>query len=123
MRKLIALGACVLIALALSAPSAIAGGEVIRRGSCHGGGTWKLKVKPDNGGTEVEFEVDRNATGEDWHVVMKRNGDRFFSGNRTTSGASGSFEVRKHTNASGGDFVAKARRIGTAHTCTGRASL
>jgi hypothetical protein len=124
MKKILSVAFVSMIALSLLAPGALArGDDVIERGSGNGGGTWKLKLSPDDAGTEVEFEVDRNRTGEDWRVVMKRNGDVFFRGTRTTRGASGSFDVRKVVGASGGDFTARATHIGTDHTCRGSASI
>jgi hypothetical protein len=35
-------------------------GDVIRTGDCSGRADWKLKVSPENGRWEVEFEVDSN---------------------------------------------------------------
>ncbi len=68
MRKRNLIATCVLMcaALLMVAPAAQAGsgggggndGEVIRRGSCSGQSDWKVKVKPDDGGLELEFEVD-----------------------------------------------------------------
>jgi hypothetical protein len=41
------------------------------------------------------FEVDQNRVGETWTVVLKRDGVRFFRGERVTRAPSGSFEVRR----------------------------
>ena len=111
-------------AFGLLAPSAIAGGDVRREGNCSGRTDWKLKLSPENGGTEVEFEVDQNRAGQEWHVILKRNGNRFFSGTRTTKAPSGSFQVRRFVNAGGGDFVATAHNLeGSGEVCRGRASI
>ena len=97
--------------------------DVIRRGGCSANSTWKLKLSPENGRTEVEFEVDQNRNGETWRVVLKRNGERFFAGARTTSAPSGSFELRQVVPQSSGDFVARARNLRTDEVCRGSASM
>ena len=99
--------------------------DVRRSGSCSGSTDWKLKLSPENGRIEVEFEVDQNRTGHDWKVVMKHDGDVFFRGTRTTAGRSGSFEVRDVTDNSNGtdNYVAKARNPQTDEVCRGTASF
>ena len=107
-------------------PAAQAGGpEVIRTGRCSGGSDWKLKVKPDDGRIELEFEVDSNIVGQTWIVKINRGGNRIFTGTRVTQGPSGSFELsRRPSNAPGTDrFVARATNRGTGETCVGQASL
>src|SRR6266480_293424 len=76
------------------APHASAGTEVRREGSCSASSAWKLKVKPDDGRLEVEFEIDSNVAGRTWRVRLFQNGDRIFRGHRATHRASGSFTVR-----------------------------
>src|SRR3954468_19275313 len=78
------------------------GNDVIRRGSCTGSSDWKLKLSPDDGRIEVEFEVDSNIVGQTWGVRIFQNGDRIFSGTRQTAGASGSFTVRRLANDTAG---------------------
>jgi hypothetical protein len=71
-------GALVAMLLA-GAPAAGANdGDIIRQGSCSGATDWKLKLSPENGCIEVEFEVDQNKVGRRWTVALKRNGVRFF---------------------------------------------
>jgi hypothetical protein len=117
----IAATAATLTSLTLVAPAAHAGdddNEVNRSGSC-ASGVWKLKVKQDDGGLEVEFEVDTNRRGQTWQVRVSDNGTRVFSGQRTTQGRSGSFSVeRKTANRAGTDVIrARAKRGDT--TCVG----
>lgn len=123
--KKLALTMIALLGLSLVPIGAAGAGDddVIRRGGCSGNSTWKLKLSPQNGGTEVEFEVDQNRNGETWRVVLKRNGERFFSGTRTTQGPSGSFEVRRVVPQSSGDFVGRARNLRTDELCRGSASI
>ena len=48
--------------------------RVEARGTCTGGGTWKLKAKHDDGRIEYEFEVDTNKVGQRWTVKASDNG-------------------------------------------------
>ena len=100
-------------------------GDVIRRGSCSGATDWKLKLSPENGKIEVEYEVDSNKVGQTWRVRLFHDGNRFFAGTRTTAGASGSFEVRKVVaNHSGSDsFRARATNVASGEVCGGSASF
>jgi hypothetical protein len=100
-------------------------GDVIRRGSCSAASDWKLKLSPENGRIEVEFEVDTNRIGKTWNITLKRNGNVFWSGQRTTTAPSGSFEVRKLTaNGAGTDsFVARAVNPRSGEVCRGTASF
>jgi hypothetical protein len=100
-------------------------GDVIRRGSCSNTSDWKLKLSPENGKIEVEYEVDSNKVGQNWRVKIFQNGDRIFRGTKTTQGASGSFTVRTLAkNTTGTDsFKAHARNLGNGETCGGAASI
>ena len=134
-RNLIATGVLVCASLLMVAPAAQAGGgggggggndgEVIRRGSCSGRTDWKVKVKPDDGGLELEFEVDSNVNGQRWNVRINQNGSQIFQGSRTTHGPSGSFEIESHPNDQAGTdrFVARATNVSSGETCVGRISI
>jgi hypothetical protein len=100
-------------------------GDVIRRGSCSANSDWKLKLSPENGRIEVEFEVDQNVVGQTWRVRIRQNGERIFAGRRTTKAPSGSFTVRVLAdNTPGTDaFRAAALNLTTGDTCVGRASI
>ncbi len=100
-------------------------GEVRRTGTCSDGSTWKLKLSPDNGKIEADFEVDQNVPGDTWKVVMRHNGDVFFRGRRVTESPSGSFDVsRRVRDAKGADaFVAKATNLSTGEVCKGTGSF
>lgn len=99
--------------------------DVIRTGNCSAASDWKLKLSPENGRIEVEFEVDSNVNGQTWNVRLKRNGNVFFTGTRTTQAPSGSFEVRRVTNNGAGTdfFVARAVNQQTGEVCRGTASF
>ena len=100
-------------------------GDVIRQGSCSGSSDWKLKLSPENGKIEVEYEVDSNKVGQRWRVKLFENGNRIFRGTKTTQGASGSFTVRTlGNNTAGSDsFRAHARNLAGGETCGGAASI
>ncbi|MDP9326664.1 MAG: hypothetical protein M3P10_00485 [Actinomycetota bacterium] len=106
-------------------PASANDADVIRQGSCSGRSDWKLKLSPDNGRIEVEFEVDSNVNGQTWHVRILQNGERIFSGNRVTQAPSGSFDVRKLANNTAGTdrFRARAVNGATGETCAGAASI
>ncbi len=120
-----ALAVLVLASLA-AAPSASAkAGDVIERGSCSGASTWKLKLSPEDGRIEVEFEVDQNVVGDTWRVRILHDGELVFAGKRTTEAPSGSFEVRiVRPNHAGTDrFVGRARNLSTDEVCRGVATF
>jgi hypothetical protein len=100
-------------------------GDVIRRGSCSGASTWKLKLSPEDGKIEVEFEVDQNVVGDVWRVKIFHDGELVFRGKRTTKAPSGSFEVRivEPNRAGPDDFVPKARNLSTDEVCRGSATF
>ena len=114
------------LAVLVGAPAAQAGNnDVIERGGCSDNSDWKLKISPEDGRLEVEFEVDQNVVGDDWRVRILHNGDVVFRGLRTTRGTSGSFTVRiVEDDLAGTDrFVGKARNVSTDELCRGAASF
>ncbi|MFI5393514.1 MAG: hypothetical protein ACHQY1_07250 [Myxococcota bacterium] len=97
--------------------------DVIRRGNCSGSSDWKLKLSPEDGRIEVEFEVDSNVAGQTWQVRLTKNGNQFFSGSRVTRGASGSFDLRRVTSDPAGDDVIRARATHAGEVCAGSATF
>lgn len=123
-RSIVATFAGVAIFATLAAvPAGAKAGDVIRRGSCSGSTDWKLKLSPDNGRIETEFEVDQNRNGRAWRVRIHHNGDLVFSKVRTTRAPSGSFTVRLLQNNRAGNDVFTARAVNPAsgEICAGRA--
>jgi len=116
-----------LVASVTFASSAAAGDEdeIRHAGTCTESSSSKIKVKPDDGRIEVEFEVDQNQTGEVWKVKIKDNGSVAFKGTATTRGPSGSFEIeRKITDQSGSDAIkATAKNKGSGERCSASATL
>ena len=126
MRRGIALALATSLALAVPAGVAVAGDrDVIQEGRCGASSDWKLKLSPENGRIEVEFEVDQNVSGDRWRVKIRHDGDRVFRGTRTTRGASGSFEVRivEDDRAGADTFRARARNLSTDEVCRGSATF
>jgi hypothetical protein len=70
-------------------------GDIEGGGTCSGASTAKLKLSAEDGGIEVEFEVDQNRSGVRWDATLKRNGAPVVSAHPTTRGPSGSFELRR----------------------------
>jgi hypothetical protein len=129
MWKLASVYVLVLAVSALAATSSAlargAGTDVVKRGGCSGSATWKLKAKMDDGSIETEFEVDQNAVGKEWRVVIKQNGVKRFSGIRTTKAPSGSFTVRRLLDDKAGSdhIVGKATALATGQTCRGELTI
>ena len=96
-------------------------GDLIRRGNCSASSDWKLKLSPENGRIEVEYEVDQNRNGQRWNVKLKRNGTVFARTSRTTRPPSGSFELRRLTRNGPGveKIVARAKNPRTGEVCRG----
>ena len=125
MKKLAATAVAALAAIGLMAvPAQANDADVIREGSCSGRSDWKLKLRPENGRIEIEFEVDQNVVGQVWNVVIRDNGNLVFRGSRTTVAPSGSFEARRVvTNLAESDkVVARATNAQTGEVCRGVAT-
>jgi hypothetical protein len=123
-RLLSALLAAPLAALSLGALPALAkDGDVLVRGSCTAASTAKLKLSPENGHIEVEFEVDQNRNGVRWNVVLTRNGVRVASLTRVTRAPSGSFEARRVLANRPGKDVVRATATRNGERCSARATF
>jgi hypothetical protein len=121
----VAMAGVLLFTLAGTTNAFAKSGDVVRTGGCSNASTWKLKLSPDNGKIEVEYEVDSNHVGQHWRVKLFENGNRIFRGTKTTQGASGSFTVRVLArNTAGTDsFKAHAVNLANGGTCGGAASI
>jgi hypothetical protein len=118
-------GLVVLAAFSLAPAASANDADVIKEGSCSGASDWKLKLSPEDGNIEVEFEVDSNVNGQTWHVKIFQNGNRIFNKDRTTKAPSGSFEVRVVANDTAGvdHFKGRAKNDATGELCVGTANF
>ena len=105
----------------VAAPALANDDDVIRRGACSGGTDWKVKASPEDGRIEVEAEIDSNRNGQTWRWRLLHDGTLSARGTATTSGPSGSFEVRRLVvNAAGTDHIVfRARNPQTDELCRG----
>jgi DUF4097 and DUF4098 domain-containing protein YvlB len=93
-------------------------------GKCTGKSTAKLKLKPDNGKIEVEFEVDQNKNNVTWKYSLTRAGVTLASGSKVTKAPSGSFTARKLvSDAAGPDTITARATRKNGEICTARATL
>jgi hypothetical protein len=117
--------ATLLVALVpLAATAGAKDGDVRRAGSCSGGTSAKIKLSPEDGRIETEFEVDQNRSGVTWRVVLRRNGAVAARARRTTGGRSGSFEIRRVLPDGPGSDSISARAVSpSGEVCTANASI
>jgi hypothetical protein len=106
----LALGTAVVVGGA-AAPASAKRGDVIKRSTCSNGALAKLKLSPENGRIETEFEVDSNRNGQVWTVRLYHNGTRVTKVNRTTHAPSGSFSVRRLLGNRAGTDTVKATAV------------
>jgi hypothetical protein len=99
--------------------------EVRVNGTCTGPSTSKLKLHPDDGRLETEFEVDQNRVGQRWRVVLTRNGKVAARTVRRTKAPSGSFELRRMLRDGAGRdrVIAQARNLRTGERCRASAAM
>ena len=118
---MLAVGA--LVAALTAAPAGAKDGDIVRAGTCTKSSTSKIKLSPENGRIEVEFEVDQNRNGVRWTVTLQRNGRRIAGLVRTTRPPSGSFEARVvAANRPGADTFRARATTRSGEVCTARAT-
>ncbi len=123
-RKLI-IAVAVVAATAVAPASGLANeGDVRVDGTCTQSSTAKLKLSPENGRIETEFEVDQNVNGVRWQVRLRRNGSLAVSTSAVTQAPSGSFEVRRLlANGPGSDTITARATSPSGEVCTARATI
>jgi hypothetical protein len=98
--------------------------DVRKAGSCTGNTSAKIKLSPEDGRIETEFEVDQNRTGVTWKVVLRANGQVAARTQATTRGRSGSFEIRRVLDGGQGTNKVSARAVSpSGEVCTASASI
>lgn len=126
MKKYLAtLAAGSVIALAVPSVASAKDGDIRRSGTCTGNSTSKIKLSPENGRIETEFEVDQNRNGRTWNVTISDNGVVVVGTTAVTQAPSGSFTVRRLlTNRAGADNItARATNPATGESCTASATF
>lgn len=103
-------------------------GDVRVRGTCTKASSAKLKLSTENGGIEVELEVDQNRNGVRWSVVLRRvvaGGSRVLArGSSVTRPPSGSFEFRRVvSNRAGKDTIRAIATSPSGEVCRATASI
>ena len=86
--------------------------------------TAKIKLSPENGRIEVEFEADQNRNGVSWNWGLARNGKTVASGRRGHQGPQRIVHVRRLiSNASGPDRITVRASRANGEVCTARATF
>lgn len=120
----IGIATVLMVLVPLAATATAKDGDVRRGGSCTGNTSAKIKLSPEDGRIETEFEVDQNRTGVTWRVVLRRNGAVAARTRATTRGRSGSFEIRRVLdNGQGSDSISARAVSPSGEVCTARASI
>lgn len=110
--------------VSLTATATANDADVRKAGSCTGSTSAKIKLSPEDGGIETEFEVDQNRNGVTWKVVLRHNGKVAARTEATTRGRSGSFEVRRVLSGGQGTDSISARAVSpSGEVCTASASI
>jgi len=128
MRSLVFLTTAAALALALVPTTAAKNGDVLVRGTCTKASTAKLKLSPEDGRIEVEFEVDQNRNGVRWTVSLRRvlsSGSVVLAtGTRITRAPSGSFEFRRVVaDRSGRDRISARATSPSGEVCRAAARI
>ena len=121
MMKIVQL-ACLLLTL-LSASVSAKKSVVKKVGSCTGSSTSKIKLAPQNGNLEIEFEVEHKSN-EVWSVVIKRSNAVIYTKDHKMSATTQSFEARVVSSpGTSGSINAVATSKSSGEKCSVTASL
>jgi flagellar hook assembly protein FlgD len=117
--------AATVAALALPAGSPASDNDKRRVGHCTGTSTSKIKVKPDDGRLEVEFEVDQNKNHRKWRVKIKDNSNVVVRDTVRTKAPSGSFSFERRIANRPGTHTIKgvARNKRSDERCTTKVNV
>lgn len=124
MRKVMAVSLVALFVIAIPAVASAGDRDVIREGPCSGRSDWKIKLSPEDGRIEVEFEVDQNRNGVRWTVVLRRPSAVLVRTTRVTRAPSGSFELRRVVaDLAGRDRISARATSPSGEVCRATAAL
>lgn len=115
----LAAGALAVPVLALSlAPAQAAPADVDRYGAC-GTGDFEFSVDRDNGGYEVEAQLEHLPRGQKWRITLRHNGKTYANTVRRAD-REGDIDVdRFRPDTAGKDtFTFRAKRIGASGACS-----
>ena len=114
-RLLAPLGVVLVFVFAVRSVAAVAKdgrGEVRVAGVCGSGATSKLRLKSEDDGIELRFEVDHSRAGVLWRVVLVHERRIAWKGAVRTTRPSGSFQVRRTVQDLAGADAVTARALG-----------
>lgn len=114
-RLLAPLGVVLVLVFAVRSVAAVAKdgrGEVRVAGVCGSGATSKLRLKSEDDGIELRFEVDHSRAGVLWRVVLVHERRIAWKGAVRTTRPSGSFQVRRTVQDLAGADAVTARALG-----------
>jgi hypothetical protein len=110
----------------LPATAASAADSVTRSGACSANSTWTLRAAEAAGDqAALRLTINSPRAGQTWSVQLFRQGNQFFSAQRTTN-AQGDFTVnRSAREVNGVDdvYTARAQNLRTGETCSARVVL
>jgi hypothetical protein len=124
MKKIVLIGIVAVVLLAAGVGTALAlqdDDERNARGGC-GNATYELTAEADDGGLEVNFELQSAAPGETWDVVVEQDGTPLWQGERITDDE-GELDIDVFADEDrGGEFTASAtaRGVAGAEPCEAR---
>jgi hypothetical protein len=114
--RLLAPLAIVLVLLFAARPAPVVAkdgrGDVRVAGVCGSGATSKLRLKSDDDGIELRFDVDYSRAGVVWRVVLVHERRIAWKGVVRTTRPSGSFQVRRTLQDLAGADAVTARALG-----------
>lgn len=100
--------------------------DVRKPGQCTMSAFSKIKLSPENGRIEVEFELDSGRNGEAWKVAIRRNGKVIARTRARTGRPSGSFTMRRVVGNRPGrpdEVAVRAESFATGQLCRAAATL
>jgi hypothetical protein len=128
MRSLTRLSVVALVSAGTLLPmtAASAADSVTRSGSCSATSSWTMRAAEAEGDVAaLRLTVNSSRSGQTWNVTLSRQGNQFFSTQRTTN-SQGDFTVTRNAREQNGvndAYTARARNIRTGEVCSARVVL
>ena len=109
-------------AVALTAGTAFAVPDIERHGQC-GTGDYEFGVDHEDGGFEVESQLEHLPAGQKWRITLKHDGKTYYSRVRSAD-VEGDIDVDSYRSDTAGKdvFTYTAKRIGGT-SCTAQVTL